>query len=355
MRLALILPANVLHAPYLNYYTEILDKTKVQYDIINWNKLNLKEDIINAYTFNFKCGYKSNTLSKIVGYYLFSKFVKRILCKEKYDKLIVFIPQFALFLSDILSKEYKQKFILDIRDYGKANRYIKRLESIINNSEFTVISSAGYKKWLPLKYNYVISHNTLFTDYNAIDERDKFDLRNKTEIIISNIGVIRNYHENCKAIDSFKQSTKFKLRYIGKGICEEDLKKYCNNNNIDNVSFHGKYSKNEELRFYQQSDIINLIVPMNSVGNNSAMANRFYNACISRCPLIVNKGSYMAEIVKSYNLGMAMDIDNDNMIEEVSKYINNFDYDKFIKGCKVFLSKIENEQKIFCEKVMKFI
>lgn len=355
MRLALILPSNILHAPYLAYYTQILDRNETQYDIINWNKLDIEEKIINGHTFDFKCDYKSSIFNKIIGYYRFSTFVKKILDKEKYDKLIVFIPQLALFLQHLLKTEYRNKFILDIRDYGKANMYIERLDSIIAYSNFTVISSAGYKKWLPSKYNYVISHNASFTDCENIEGCIKLNLRNKQEIIISNIGVIRNYHENCKVIDSIKKSSKIKLKYIGKGVCEEDLKKYCESNNIHNVFFHGQYIKNEELEFYQKSDIINLIMPMDGMGYKTSMANRFYNACITRRPLIVGKGSYMAEVVTKYNLGITIDLDSDNLLDEITNYINDFDFDIFIKGCSDFLKGIKQEQQIFEEKVKEFV
>lgn len=355
LKLALIFPSNMLHAPYVNYYTKILDENSIKYDIINWNKLDVKEEQLDGYTFNLKCELNSNILKKTMGYYRFSKFVKKILRKEKYDKLIVFIPQFAVFLNDILKKEYKNKYILDIRDYGKANMYAKKLNVTIGNSNFTSISSEGYKKWLTSKYNYVISHNISFENNTILNNNEVFDLKDKKEIIISNIGVIRDYNENCKVIDCFSKTSEFKLKYIGKGICEENLKKYCKTNNISNVFFYGKYEKKQELEFYLISHIINLITPKKNLGNNTAIANRIYNSCISRRPVIVSKGSYMGQIVEKYNLGIVIDLDNDNLLQEVKKYINDFDYSKFIKGCKTFLDKVENEQKLFENKVINFL
>ncbi len=343
-----------MHTPYLNYYTRILNENGVDYDIINWNKLNINENV-KGYTYNFKCDYETNAINKIKGYYLFSRFVRKTLKKENYDKLIVFIPQLALFINDLLKHEYKGKYILDIRDFGKANRYSEKLDSIINNSEFTVISSKGYKSWLPSKYNYVISHNTLLEKNSVIKKNLATDLRNKKEVIISNIGVIRNYDENCKLIDALSNSNRFKLKYIGEGISEDDLRLLCKQSNVYNVTFFGRYKKAEELEFYQKSDIINVITPKKKIGNHTAMANRFYNACISKRPMLVTKGSYMAEVLKKHDLGIELDLDNDNIPKKIDTYINRFDYKKFSQGCNDFLNEIENDQKIFVAKVTEFI
>lgn len=354
MKLALIQPSNLLHAPYLNYYRDILDKEEVEYDIINWNRLAIENED-TTYSYNRNGDLKSNIFKKIFDYYLFSRYVRKLLHKNKYDKIIIFIPQFAIYLSNIFKKEYKDKYILDIRDYGKANMYYKKLDEIIRNSYLTVISSEGYKDWLPEEYSYIISHNTDIKEYKLDSESNKVDIKSKEEITISNIGSIRNYDENIKVINAFSNKKGYKLNYIGKGMCEEELKEYCIKNNIFNVSFYGRYEKEDELSFYKKSDIINIITPKNNYGNNTAMANRLYNAIITGCPVIVRRGTYMSKIVEKYNLGILIDLDRDDIVKMVNNYMQGFDYYTFIKGCNDFFEKVEQDQKIFEEKVKEFI
>lgn len=344
-----------MYAPYVNYYTKILNKKLIKYSIINWNKLDIEEHISDGYTYNFKNDHTSKLFNKLLGYYMFARFVKRILRKEKFDKLIIFVPQLAIFLKDYLIRNYEKKYILDIRDYGKSNLYIKKLEKVIEYSSFTAISSQGYKDWLPSKFNYVISHNTAFSDKKALNRHEILDINEKNEIIISNIGIIRNYYENLKFINAIKNSRNYKLMFFGKGVCEEDLKEYCKSNDILNVSFHGIYQKDQELSFYEKSDLIYLIVPQNNIGNNSAMANRFYNSCIAGRPMIVNKGSYMDKVVREYGLGIAIDIEKKDFIKDINEYIANFDYASFIKGCDEFLDQVIEEQLIFEQRVSEFL
>lgn len=359
MKVALILPSNLSDAPYLDYYTNILKQYEVNYDIIYWNKLDLNQEYTNSYSFNYKCDYSENILKKFVGYYYFSRYVKKTIHHTgEYDRLIVFIPQLAIFLGSLLQKEYRKKFILDIRDYGKANRYMKKLIKVIDASFITVISSAGYKKWLPSEYKYVLSHNTSFGSSGInIDmvEDEILNFKSKKKIVISNIGIIRSFETNCKFIDSLSKSSKYELNYIGKGISEIDLKKYCNENDISNVNFYGRYEKSEEMQHYKKSDFINILNSDTAIGNNTAMANRIYNGCISKCPMIVTKGSYMADIIKEFDLGFELDVQNDNVLEELNKYINEFNHEKFINGCNNFMNEVVKDQNIFKMRLLDFL
>ncbi|REJ08766.1 glycosyltransferase [Halobacillus trueperi] len=354
MKVGLILPANILHAPYLEYYTEVLDYNDIEYNIIYWNKANITEKVEKSTSFDYFCSYNSSNAKKVIGYYLFSKFVINNIKKHKYDKLIVLVPQIAIFLANFLKKHYKNNYILDIRDYSKMNRLAKKYYSVIKNSSFTVISSEGYKKWLPTFDRYVISHN-VFLKRLQEEEELNFDLKNKDDIVISNIGSIRHYDENIKVMNHFKNSERICLRYIGTGICEKDLEKYSQKNKIDNVYFHGRYNRNEEMNFYYSSDLINLIMPTNDMGPKTLMANRFYNACISKRPVIISNNSYMSRLVEEYNLGLVIDVDADDLEDKVNRFIESFDYQTYQLGCKKFLSRVQIEEEKFENSLKQFL
>lgn len=354
MKIGLILPANPIHSPYLNNYTRLLEKWGVTYEVIYWRKIDVDDNFPKSTIFNYSCDYQSNAIKKMVGYSKFSRFSINEINKKKFDKLIIFVPQLALFMSGFLEKWYKNNYIFDIRDYSPILKSSsKRMSKIIGNSSFTVISSKGFIKWLPGNKDYIISNNLNSDLFNY--QAEIKNIKSIEKITISNIGSIRHYNMNIKVINQLRNNYQIDLRYIGQGICEEDLKNYCIKSKINNVSFQGRYDKEEELSFYANSDMVNLIQPNNSIGTQTAMANRIYNAAITRKPVIVSSETYMAEITDKYSLGLVVNPNKTDLIERINFYKESFDLKLFSEGCKEFIREVELEEKNFEEKLNLFL
>src|SRR5690606_29489304 len=106
-----------------------------------------------------------------IGYYKFKIFSEKVLRKNDYSKLILLTGNTAVTISRVILEKYKGKYILDIRDYFKENKkwYYNIQEKLILNSYNTVISSEGFKRFLP-EYNYTLAHNIIDLDLKVIDE-----------------------------------------------------------------------------------------------------------------------------------------------------------------------------------------
>lgn len=152
-----------LNIPYVKDYEAILNEHKIKYDFIFWNRSDLHEFNYkghNAYNFNWKT--KKSKLSKIIPFFLWSRFARGVIKKNSYDFLIICTTVPAILLVDILIKKYRGKYLLDIRDFTYENISIyKYFESkIINASKLTIISSKGFLTWLPKGSKaYVLTHN----------------------------------------------------------------------------------------------------------------------------------------------------------------------------------------------------
>ena len=120
MKIALILPNNVWFCPFASIYSKLFDKFGVKYDIISWNRSGEKEDAIQ---YNYKLQSR-NPFKLWWAYKKFASFVKFTVKKNGYDKLIVFTPQSAIFLSDFLKKEFNGKYIFDYRDLSLEQKKI---------------------------------------------------------------------------------------------------------------------------------------------------------------------------------------------------------------------------------------
>lgn len=347
MKIALICPSNMLYMPYVNNYEIILQKNLVQYEIINWDRFHI-EDKDHPFKYrDSKIGHQRNVLD----YYRFSKFISKKIKSDKYDKVIIFGIQMVFFLKDILLNEYTGKFILDIRDHNKIVRFFN-IKRIIENSSFTVISSPGYKEWLPQSNKYIVNHNT---QVNSLEDLKEMDIKFKDKKIeIANIGAIRDYSINIGFINSLINSSKFNLYFHGEGNINKNISRYLETNNIKNVYLTGRYDKDDEIDLYKQSDLINLLVPNNHINNRTLLPNRLYNAALYAKPAIAYEGTYLADQIRFYNLGMIIN-SFDGIEKNIRNYISNIDEKTYRKGRTSFFENIIKENCYFITKMQNFI
>jgi hypothetical protein len=334
--------------PYVSNYETILKENNVQYDIINWDRLKIEEmssylkyrDSKNEYSRNF------------FDYWKYKKFIINYLNSFKYNKIIVFGLQLTFFLKSILIKKFEMNYIIDIRDYNKICKFYYN-RKVINHSSFTVLSSPGFKKWLPNSNKYVINHNTQINDLHDLRKFDN-SLFNKEKINIAYIGSIRDYKININFINSLKNSKEFFLLFHGEGIINKDIMDYLNVHNIKNVSLTGRYLKKNEENLYLQSDLINILIPNNDINSITLLPNRLYNAVLYGKPVIAFEGTYLADQVKKYNLGIVLN--NFQKVEDqIKNYLSNFDTEKYQKGRLAFFDIVIKENREFHKKVEGFL
>lgn len=111
-KIALVIPTNLWFCPFVDIYTDILKRNDHDYDIICWDRDGKTTE--NAIRFKHSIG--KTALSKLKGYYDFSRFIKSILKKNEYSKVIIFTSQVGIFLSSFLKKNFQNNYIFDFRD-----------------------------------------------------------------------------------------------------------------------------------------------------------------------------------------------------------------------------------------------
>jgi len=346
MRIALICPSNMLYMPYVNNYEKLLKLNNVKYDLINWDRFQIEDKKSELKYRDSKIGHQRNFLD----YYRYKKFIVKKLNENKYDKIIVFGIILSYFLKRILNQKYKDKYILDIRDYHKILKYYD-IKSVIDNSVYTILSSPGFKRWLPNCGNYLINHNT---HLESLEELCAINSNLSNERInIANIGALRDYDINIKLINSLENNEKFRLSFSGEGIINDDLQFYLKERAITNVFLTGKYIKSEEYLLYKESDLINVLLS-NDINSKTLLPNRLYNASLYGKPVITIEGTFLAEEVKKYKLGLALN-SFDNIELKIEEYFKSFNFKEFNDGRILFFSKVIQDNKYFKEMIEEFI
>lgn len=352
MKVALIIPANRWKCPYVDIYTRVLDEVKIEYDIISWNREG--DEDFGDFQFDARVTTSTGNLEMIFNYVKYASYVKNIINKNGYDKLIVFTPQVGIFLYSFLRRKFPRRFIMDYRDLSIEQKpYFRWIySSLLNYSYANIISSPGFKKYLPKRSDYILSHNfNIHILKNALKNPLPIS-PNQGIIDILTIGGIRDFDSNSEVILSLSNKKDFSLRFVGKGSAAEPLKNLCKENNVSNVSFHGYYNKEDEPGFIDKATFINIYYPRKP-SHDTAISNRFYNSLIFRKPMIVTSNTTQGEYATQYGVGVAVD-NCSNLSRDLVAFLNSNSYKNFTKNADFLLNSFLKDYNVFKDMLMSF-
>ncbi len=344
MKIALICPANRLYMPYVQSYEQLLKAQQIDYDIINWDRLQLETPSETCYQ-DGKIGHQRH----IIDYVKYKRFILQALQRTQYDRIIVFSIQLTYFLKEILLRSFPQRFIVDIRDHHKLLHFFD-IGKWVDSSVWTVLSSARFQNWLPKSNRYLIHHNTPLTNLSNLPHCTPPATQ---KIRIANIGATRDIAINKSLIRSLGNNIGFEVHYHGAGGCTEELKKYTAKHQIANVLFSGRYEAHQETALYARSDMINILREAKGVNNQTALPNRLYHAAFMAKPLLALAGSYVAELVAEYQLGLVVS-SLQEIDQQISHYFKHFSQEQFDEGRVLFLSHVIEENALFRQQVLAF-
>lgn len=353
-RIGIICTANIKHMTLISKYTEILEKNRVSYDFIYIDRYDIKENNNANNIFRFvQKNYEKNKFQKLISFLKFKKFAIEIINTNKYDYLIVWNEKTILLFSDFLINKYKNRYFLNIRDYFLNKNYFVQIiyKYSIKNSAFTTISSNGFKRVLPDNLNLINLHSYNNDLLKGLVPRE-FKAENSSPINLTFVGNVRFLDLNKKLLSVFKNDSRFKINFFGTNA--NQLNEYAKKNKIINTEFHDSFDPQETVNYISKTDVVN-----NLYGNTNSTryltSIKLFHGLHYRTPIIVNGGTYMAEIVSKYNLGLVIDEIDENLPDILYDYYENMDYEEFKNTCKTLLERINNENYIFEESFEKYL
>lgn len=346
MKIALICPSNRLFMPYIKYYENTLNENGMNYSIINWDRFHIEQDSERFTYRDKKHGHQRN----LYDYYKYKTFVIQKLKEFHFDKVIVFGLQLAFFLGKYLKKNFKGKYSIDIRDHNKIVDYYK-MEKLIKGSALTVISSPGFEQFLPANGQYTINHNTQVESLQEIAGSNACFQSEK--IRIACIGALRDYDVNILLINTLKNNRKFELFFHGEGRINPFIQDFIQKEEVENVVLTGRYEKEQEEELYMNSNMVNVFQFNTGINNRTLLPNRLYHSAKYKKPLIALEGSYLAEQIKKYNLGLVIE-SFEGFEDKVTDYVVNFNQTEYEKGIYTFFENIISENNFFKCRLIEF-
>lgn len=352
MKYLIITYDEYINIPYVQYYENCLRSAGIAYDIILWNRRSQAvPSADNHFVFESKTG--KSKFSKIIPFLRWRVFVLNILKKNPYHRIIVLTTLPGILLMDKLLGPYQKRYWFDIRDftYESLPPYKKAVASLVKQSLITSISSEAFATFLPPCDHIVLTHN--ITNDTAAQEHCSLDPAAR-ELSIAFVGGIQYFQQNKQLIMQFAAHPRFRLKYIGKVHPGCDLEGFCREQGVTNVSFAPSYRNEEKPEIYRSIDIINSIYGSDSPIVKLALPNKLYDCILFKKPILVSKGTFLADIVREYGIGLAVDIDHDNIPELLEAYLHRFDPQKFEDGCRRLLHKVREETALFHKTITQF-
>ena len=341
--------SKIKYMPYMHFYLEELDPRKHEVHILYWNRDLMPEDLepYAPYTLHeFSCYQEDDVpkTSKITSFLKYRRFAKKLIRKEKFDRIFVLHTLPGVLVGDML-KRYRGRYILDYRDstYEGIGLFKALVGRMVADSAATFVSSDGFRRFLPAEHSEktYTSHNLLTDSLSHREEKEKYGITSD-KIRLSFWGFIRHEAVNRQIIEKIAADPRFQLHYYGREQqVAQALKAYALELGAENVFFHGEYTPDQRYDFVRNTDIIhNLYLDPNT---QLAMGNKYYDGIIFRLPQLCMETSFMAKCVEEAGIGLACDPADPEFTDKIYDYYRTLDRERFAKNCDAELQRVLEE------------
>lgn len=345
MRVGIIAANNIRYSPYIYFYTDILRKSSIEYELIYPERNGLEEDfdgIAHMLPWNRR-------IPTFLNYAIYANAVIKVVKRCKYDALIVLTSVNAAYLALWLKKNYSRRYIVDIRDYSHENiRPYFYLESVaVRNSLMNVISSAKFTDFLP-QADYCVCHNV---NQNEAERSEYLFCKASEPISIGYVGAL-SYVDQCKRLmELVATDERFTLDYYGSSVHEPTLKGYAQELRCKRIRFHGAYSASEKSAIIQKVDVL-----FNAYGNGTplldcALSNKLYDALIHKKPILTCPNTYMTE--KGGLLAFPIDLMTARTLEGLYNWYRMIEGKRLEEFANNILTSVLEENKATEEQIVK--
>ena len=262
----------------------------------------------------------------------------------RYDKkttlYYLFNLDVALAFRSILSLR-NRNYIYEVSDLTELiapNKLIRNVlvwqnKSIMNDALLNVFTSEGFCDYytsIP-KDKIVIIPNRINENCPKVTVNEK--ILDVTRIRIGFVGVVRfDTVYNFAKVCAKHPNVEFHLFGV---ISEDESAKQTKalSETVNNIVFHGPFKNPSDLpSVYKDLDMVFSAYPP-TLGVIYAEPNKLYEAIYFRCPIIVNKSTFLAKKVERLGVGFVIDAMDETNIDQFLKNITPERYKKAFNGC----------------------
>lgn len=255
----------------------------------------------------------------------------------------------------IIADEYKKKnkhikIFFEVADLRED--YIVKPSKITNRAMTKVLLREERKIFRSVDFLVVTSPKFYDVHYHELIERDKmlfipnvpdeeafrnYERKQGGRFTVGFIGGIR-YLKQMEMLVDAAEKLDINVLFAGAGGTKSEyglIRSYCAGK--DNVTFTGKYDYDKEIAgLYGRVDCVYSVYDADNPNVRIALPNKFYESILCELPIIVSKGTYLAELVERLGVGVAVShTDANELIEALEKLIRRDEYYRdIIENCR---------------------
>ena len=347
---------NIKHMTLSSLYTRELLSNGQPYDIIYVDRYNEIEptDAENRYRFQLEISREWSFVKKLMHYWKFRKYAIGIIKKNRYDFIIVWNEFTAFMFSDFLSKYYKGKYCVNIRDYNYNNVFLvqHRLKNAVRNASFSTISSERFLEFLPKEdYLFVHSYNeSLLGNLEPVKEK-----RAKGEKIrVLFIGRMSYPESKVKTIHALGNDKRFEFWLVGAG-CGEYVH-IVEENGYDNIIIKDSFKPSDTSKYLENADVIFSLNKESEVFSDVLLPIKLYYAIKKQVPILAYKSSYTFEYADKLGIAIGVaDKEIANVGDIIAERYEEMEQKQIRHGCESAMKEIRSTHVALREKIKKYV
>ena len=344
--------------PYLLKYEQLLQQEGREYEVLFWNReattqgASFRQDGREVFL-DFQC---QRGKMKLFSFLSWARYISSFIKKRHYSHLVLLSTVPAVLLTPLIFRNYKERYIFDIRDYTleKYTFFRKIVMKLVKYSCLTPISSKGFKRWLDDSPKIVPNHNITISEDNGftppVFSEDK-------PVRFSFVGNVRMDLQTEEMVKTLGHSRRIEQHYYGRVLNSCNIEEIIKTDRLTNVYLHGPFDVSEKEMIYRNTDMINTVyanaekeneIPL---GDSTPLPNRLYDALVFYRPLVTSRGTYLAELSDEYYLGVNINGFDKDIESEILNFTDNFDGERFKEGCDRLRKQVIEEENEFRTKI----
>ena len=161
-------------------------------------------------------------------------------------------------------------------------------------------------------------------------------------VYAGNIGLMQNVDIVVKAAELLKENAKIKFHIIGNGLYRNNLEKYAEDHEINNVEFHDMLDSRFAPYIYCKADVN--IIPLAENIYKTALPSKTATCLAAQKPIIfaIGKNSKISDLIDKKR-GFSL-VDSDDTNDLSNQIINLFQMNKIEVNPELYLSKFQKSK-----------
>lgn len=290
-------------------------------------------DNVDYHIFDMEFPPSSQIVKRGIQSRKFQKFATEILEQKKPDVCYISDLDALLVVKKIKNNNPDIKVIFEVPDLREI--YIEKPKNLIKACVRSIVLSVEKNAFACVNNLVVTSPKFYDVYYKNLIAREKmlfipnspnlncfsnYSKKSKGVFTVGFIGGIR-YLEQMKNLVDAAEKTNCNVLFAGAGATKKDyeeIQHHCKNKSF--VSFSGQYDYSTDIAdLYGKVDCVYAVYDADNANVRIALPNKLYESIVCRLPIIVAKGTFLAELVERWKVGTSVD---HHSVDELADAIN---------------------------------